>query len=202
MDWIDSYEATKFGEEWRDTRVVSEEFALRNWKTCPKSLDLVNESEKSEYLASALHLPHINGTLSLISQEQRNTRKPINVEVLLDTGASRSFISETCVENLGIRIGDTEWIRKKRTLLKSGFSNVFSPSEGTISVCISFESETRKNIEIQLECLIIKSPWNLIPGHDTIRKWRLVYLFPSLFGSDDEIVTRLEPGLEHNSSLE
>ena len=61
---------------------AGKKFTLKNWKSCPKSLDLVDENGKGEYLNSTLNLPHINGTLSLSSQKQEDTRKPVNVEVL------------------------------------------------------------------------------------------------------------------------
>jgi predicted aspartyl protease len=54
--------------------------------------------KKGESFLSSLHMPHIFGSLSVNSQEQTK----VDVGILIDTGASDSFISENCLKRLDI----------------------------------------------------------------------------------------------------
>lgn len=121
------------------------------------------------------------------SSTKTTTRKgeDEDVEVLLDSGAtSKDYVSERVASILTsrgvIRVASD-------ALVCTGISDMCEHCKGSIELSLITKDEENRTLQLKLQATIIRSPFELIIGRKSIKKFNLVKHFPSHFIDSEEI---------------
>ncbi len=142
--------------------------------------------EKDESLNTLQELPFIVGTLSDIEQEA--PRSGTEVSILLDSGATKNFVSQNCLDRIG---SNKKLITPETKLIRTGIHGHEHRSSGMIKLELSIMGRSGRKITHVAQFIIIDSPMEVIIGRESIKEWNLVMEFPSHFLSEDVAQTIL-----------
>jgi hypothetical protein len=110
---------------------------------------------------------------------QESGRSNIVINALLDTGASKNYISKKFVES---SLGDL--IESCSFKVKSAFQEV-STCDAFVKLRISFIEEGGNELIKDTTFYLIDTSLPMIIGKEDIRSWNLPHRFPSLFFDQD-----------------
>ena len=119
---------------------------------------------------------------------------------LLDTGAlDKSYISSSFATTL-LRHGCVQ--ENSNCIVASGLSDSCQKCKGSMSLIIKFTDELKKERSINLDCLMIDSPFQIIIGREAIRKNSLGCYLPSHFLDENSAAAMLAHQVVVDAALE
>jgi transposase InsO family protein len=141
-----------------------------NNKQKGESLLTLNESENKHSINMTLLLPQ---------------GKQESIQVLLDTGAvTRDYISSRVASMLEangiVRLAST-------AVICSGFTDKCEQCSGKVAIEIISKDESDQFIKLNLTATIIQTPFDLIIGRPSIKKYQLAKRFPSQFFDNEDM---------------
>jgi hypothetical protein len=163
-------------------------FKSKGFNNCPRTADAKANSasykggHKGENLLSLSdnNRKHVINMTLLLPQGKEE-----NLQVLLDTGATtRDYISNrvaSIIEASGkVRLASS-------AIICSGFENMCEKCLGQVDIEVISKDESDQSVKLNLLATIIQTPFDLIIGRPSIKKYRLAKRFPSqFFDSEDK----------------
>ena len=150
----------------------------KGYDSCPPSEDAPTRTSEGERIA--MISPHSLIRCSLQLEEEKN----IEIQALLDTGASKNYISRSFESYFLDKMEGCDF------KVKSAFQEI-SSCTSLVKLKVSFIDERRERLTKETIFYLIDTSLQMIIGKDDIRSWNLPHHFPSLFFDRDVAQTIL-----------
>ena len=175
---------------WKDS-TQGKKYAAMGWSTCPyvENPDGPPRSKTSKLSCpKCLYINAIDMNNDMLDVfvcpkadvNVQQVKENLRAKALLDTGATgNNFINQELADMLVARYNIP--LHECNIKICSALDNACCSSKQYMIITIRLTDEYNNTLDIELQCLIIDSTFDIIIGRETIKKYRLVDHFPSHF---------------------